>query len=65
MNAYERLDTYEPLGAADCPRCEELRGEEARARREFDHSRAVDCRVLLRRHPHHDSPAPPAPTAPR
>ncbi|MFF3524512.1 hypothetical protein ACFYYQ_27840 [Streptomyces albidoflavus] len=65
MNAYERPDAYERLGAPGCQQCEELRGEEAQARREFDHSRAVDCRVLLRCHPHHDSPAPPAPTAPR
>ncbi|GFH77941.1 MULTISPECIES: hypothetical protein [Streptomyces] len=65
MNAYEWLNTYERLGAPGCRQCEGLRGEEARARREFDHSRAVDCRVLLQRHPHHDSPAPPAPTTPR
>ncbi|WP_203607001.1 hypothetical protein [Streptomyces sp. SID11385] len=42
--------------ASACARCEELRAEERRAEAALDHSRATDCRVLLRRHPLHNSP---------
>ncbi|MEU8681138.1 hypothetical protein [Streptomyces sp. NPDC048611] len=37
-----------------CTTCEILRAELAAAERDGDRSRAVDCRVLLRRHPEHD-----------
>jgi hypothetical protein len=36
----------------ECPRCAELRREEAAAESAGDHSRATDCRVLIKRHPH-------------
>ncbi|WTI74681.1 hypothetical protein OG242_11830 [Streptomyces sp. NBC_00727] len=38
-----------------CAKCARLREEEAQARAAGDHSRAADCRVLLRRHPHRAS----------
>ncbi|EFL00034.1 predicted protein [Streptomyces sp. SPB78] len=47
---------------AECTRCDELRDEERRAEAALDTSRATDCRVLLRRHPHHDSRSGPAET---
>ncbi|WP_432140400.1 hypothetical protein [Streptomyces sp. bgisy084] len=34
--------------------CDTLRAELAAAERDGDRSKAVDCRVLLRRHPEHD-----------
>ncbi|MEU3600685.1 hypothetical protein ABZ714_18495 [Streptomyces sp. NPDC006798] len=37
-----------------CRECERLRALLEEARRAGDVSRAVDCRVLLRRHPAHD-----------
>ncbi|MEU3603769.1 hypothetical protein ABZ714_34440 [Streptomyces sp. NPDC006798] len=37
-----------------CRECERLRALLKEARRAGDLSRAVDCRVLLRRHPDHD-----------
>lgn len=37
-----------------CPACQALREELAEAERTRDRSKAVDCRVLLRRHPRHD-----------
>ncbi|BCK70701.1 hypothetical protein Srufu_046540 [Streptomyces libani subsp. rufus] len=37
-----------------CPTCQALREELAEAERTRDRSKAVDCRVLLRRHPRHD-----------
>lgn len=33
-----------------CPECQKLRLAEALANDQYDHSRATDCRVLLRRH---------------
>ncbi|MEW9517311.1 hypothetical protein [Streptomyces tubercidicus] len=36
-----------------CPTCDALRKELAAAERNGDPSKAVDCRVLLRRHPEH------------
>ncbi|WP_405840121.1 hypothetical protein OG528_19820 [Streptomyces platensis] len=37
-----------------CTTCDTLRAELATAERNGDRSKAVDCRVLLRRHPEHD-----------
>ncbi|MFI1012162.1 hypothetical protein [Streptomyces sp. NPDC020965] len=37
----------------ECAECERLRTELDAATRAGDESAAVDCRVLLRRHPHH------------
>ncbi|MGE9695278.1 MULTISPECIES: hypothetical protein [unclassified Streptomyces] len=37
---------------ASCSICQRLRREEAEAEARHDHSRAADCRVLVRRHPH-------------
>ncbi|MCZ1008171.1 hypothetical protein [Streptomyces lydicus] len=37
-----------------CDECRRLRAELAAAVRNGDKSKAVDCRVLLRRHPQHD-----------
>ncbi|MEU3987978.1 hypothetical protein [Streptomyces platensis] len=37
-----------------CTTCDALRAELATAERHGDRSKAVDCRVLLRRHPEHD-----------
>ncbi|GLW18090.1 hypothetical protein Stsp01_48330 [Streptomyces sp. NBRC 13847] len=37
-----------------CPQCRGLEQELAAAEQTGDRSRAVDCRVLLRRHPQHD-----------
>ncbi|MFE7540131.1 hypothetical protein [Streptomyces platensis] len=37
-----------------CTTCDTLRAVLALAERNGDRSRAVDCRVLLRRHPEHD-----------
>lgn len=37
-----------------CYKCQKLRAELAEAERSGDQTRAVDCRVLLRRHPQHD-----------
>ncbi|MGW3007402.1 hypothetical protein ACWC9R_00980 [Streptomyces sp. NPDC001219] len=39
-----------------CTVCDTLRAELAAAERHGDQSKAVDCRVLLRRHPEHDDP---------
>ncbi|GGN54828.1 hypothetical protein ACFXN2_27225 [Streptomyces kronopolitis] len=38
----------------NCDECRTLRAELADAVRRGDKSKAVDCRVLLRRHPQHD-----------
>ncbi|WP_414506116.1 hypothetical protein [Streptomyces sp. NEAU-L66] len=38
----------------NCDKCQKLRAELAEAERIGDQTRAVDCRVLLRRHPQHD-----------
>ncbi|SEE28529.1 hypothetical protein SAMN06272775_2882 [Streptomyces sp. 2323.1] len=37
-----------------CAKCRTLRAELADAERSGDKTKAVDCRVLLRRHPQHD-----------
>ncbi|BDH13321.1 hypothetical protein HOK021_45000 [Streptomyces hygroscopicus] len=37
-----------------CTKCVELERELAAAEKAGDRTRAVDCRVLLRRHPEHD-----------
>lgn len=37
-----------------CRKCDHLRGELADAEASGDKSKAVDCRVLLRRHPDHN-----------
>ncbi|MGA5559896.1 hypothetical protein ACPCUV_01705 [Streptomyces platensis] len=37
-----------------CTTCDTLRALMALAERHGDRSKAVDCRVLLRRHPEHD-----------
>ncbi|MCF3174589.1 hypothetical protein IPZ61_14810 [Streptomyces sioyaensis] len=37
-----------------CDKCRTLRAELAEAERSGDKTKAVDCRVLLRRHPQHD-----------
>lgn len=37
-----------------CTTCDTLRAVLALAERNGDRSKAVDCRVLLRRHPEHD-----------
>ncbi|MGW9041649.1 hypothetical protein ACWGQL_03645 [Streptomyces lydicus] len=37
-----------------CETCRALKAELAEAERSGDRTRAVDCRVLLRRHPRHD-----------
>ncbi|MGX1757098.1 hypothetical protein ACWIG5_09325 [Streptomyces lydicus] len=37
-----------------CAKCAELERELTAAERAGDRTRAVDCRVLLRRHPQHD-----------
>lgn len=37
-----------------CTKCVELERELEAAERARDQTRAVDCRVLLRRHPQHD-----------
>ncbi|GAO07024.1 hypothetical protein NCG97_17755 [Streptomyces lydicamycinicus] len=37
-----------------CTTCDTLRAVLAVAERHGDRSKAVDCRVLLRRHPEHD-----------
>ncbi|WP_203607471.1 hypothetical protein [Streptomyces sp. SID11385] len=36
----------------ECARCAELRRAERAAEAAGDHSRAADCRVLIKRHPH-------------
>ncbi|GAU66891.1 Syd protein [Streptomyces sp. NBRC 110611] len=41
-------------GAPECAECAWLKVELERALHIGDHSRAVDHRVLLRRHPRHD-----------
>ncbi|MCB5907085.1 hypothetical protein [Streptomyces pinistramenti] len=41
--------------AVGCPECERLTAELSAAERAGDASKAVDCRVLLRRHPQHDA----------
>ncbi|MET8557962.1 hypothetical protein ABZV64_23820 [Streptomyces sp. NPDC004959] len=41
-----------PEPALPCRLCERLRAEERAATAAGDHSRAVDCRVLIARHPH-------------
>lgn len=40
--------------AVSCTTCHTLRAELAEAERNGDQTKAVDCRVLLRRHPQHD-----------
>lgn len=40
--------------AVNCAKCSYLQGELEAAERARDQTRAVDCRVLLRRHPQHD-----------
>lgn len=47
-----------------CAHCERLRSEETAASRVGDYSRATDCRVLLRRHPHRSGAAAPEQTSP-
>ncbi|MFD5788549.1 hypothetical protein ACFWH1_18245 [Streptomyces sp. NPDC127037] len=47
-----------------CARCARLREEEEQARAAGDHSRATDCRVLLRRHPHRASASTRSETSP-
>ncbi|MFG2221980.1 hypothetical protein [Streptomyces sp. NPDC048644] len=42
------------LDAVGCPTCARLTAELSAAERAGDASKAVDCRVLLRRHPQHD-----------
>ncbi|MFB7633598.1 hypothetical protein ACFC0M_22020 [Streptomyces sp. NPDC056149] len=44
----------------DCPQCTALRAELVAAEEARDRARAVDCRVLLRRHPRHDDVPVPA-----
>ncbi|MFI9076086.1 hypothetical protein ACIGW8_06210 [Streptomyces sioyaensis] len=39
-----------------CARCAELARALADAEEAGDQSKAVDCRVLIGRHPHHDGP---------
>ncbi|MFE7134018.1 hypothetical protein ACFVIM_24485 [Streptomyces sp. NPDC057638] len=46
-----------------CPTCDGLRSGERDAERVRDHSRATDCRVLLRRHQEADHQATGAPAA--
>ncbi|MFE7130945.1 hypothetical protein ACFVIM_08805 [Streptomyces sp. NPDC057638] len=46
-------ETADPDGRGDghdCPTCDGLTAAEREARAACDHSRATDCRVLLRRH---------------
>ncbi|SCE06078.1 hypothetical protein GA0115252_12896 [Streptomyces sp. DfronAA-171] len=38
-----------------CGRCAELRRQEVAAEAVGDYSRATDCRVLIKRHPHEGS----------
>ncbi|GFE13152.1 hypothetical protein Sgleb_11990 [Streptomyces glebosus] len=40
--------------AVSCAKCIDLQRELEAAERARDRTRAVDCRVLLRRHPRHD-----------
>ncbi|MFI0902506.1 hypothetical protein ACH4TE_03015 [Streptomyces sioyaensis] len=40
-----------------CTKCAELERDVKAAERARDRSKAVDCRVLLRRHPQHDGVA--------
>ncbi|MFJ4700368.1 MULTISPECIES: hypothetical protein [unclassified Streptomyces] len=40
------------LPPGSCSICQRLRREEAEAEARHDYSRAADCRVLVRRHPH-------------
>ncbi|MFH9107219.1 hypothetical protein ACH4LN_14020 [Streptomyces albus] len=42
--------------AAKCARCRKLARALADAEKAGDQSKAVDCRVLIARHPHHDGP---------
>ncbi|MEU4845342.1 hypothetical protein [Streptomyces gilvosporeus] len=41
-------------GDSACPECDDLKVKLAAALNIGDRSKAVDYRVLLRRHPHHD-----------
>jgi hypothetical protein len=41
-----------PEPGLPCRLCDRLRAEEREATAAGDHSRAVDCRVLIARHPH-------------
>ncbi|MDT0420537.1 MULTISPECIES: hypothetical protein [Streptomyces] len=41
-----------PESDLPCRLCDRLRAEERAATVAGDHSRAVDCRVLIARHPH-------------
>ncbi|MGE9695769.1 hypothetical protein [Streptomyces sp. NRRL F-5630] len=41
-----------PESGLPCRLCDRLRAEERAATVAGDHSRAVDCRVLIARHPH-------------
>ncbi|MFI1018077.1 hypothetical protein [Streptomyces sp. NPDC020965] len=47
----------------ECLPCRRLRDRLRTANRVGDESTAVDCRVLLRRHPRHDGVPVPAPEA--
>ncbi|MBO8196616.1 hypothetical protein ITI46_34050 [Streptomyces oryzae] len=42
----------------NCPTCQSLEARLAEAKEVGDESQAVDCRVLLRRHPEHGGPLP-------
>lgn len=48
------MTTTEAQPAYLCTACTELERELAAAERAGDLTKAVDCRVLLRRHPRHD-----------
>lgn len=48
------MTATETRTAYSCTACTELARELAAAERAGDLTKAVDCRVLLRRHPQHD-----------